>query len=238
MTLYRFEPTGEVRELTDTDYYFAHNAVMHCEDVWLEGEYPIFRRVPHDTDTKEPTMPCELNLPAYQNLIDEDLEWLLKQPRTLEREHIQACLKWLRENKPGRVVPHDPDTATALNWIRAKLKLPAESQMFSGEHTIAGALHVMAAHAHGYTTYIESYKCDDKQGEIARLTVENAALKEQLKPDTAAEVAFARMYCVPDAWPKEAHELRTRFMRGDRSPELTQAMTELTAKLTTPKGTT
>lgn len=34
-----------------------------------------------------------LNRQAFQRLVDEDLEWLLKQPRTLEREHVAEILK-------------------------------------------------------------------------------------------------------------------------------------------------
>lgn len=34
-----------------------------------------------------------LNRDAFQKLIDEDLAWLLKQPRTLEREHIADTMK-------------------------------------------------------------------------------------------------------------------------------------------------
>ena len=34
-----------------------------------------------------------VNREAYQKLIDEDIEWLLKQPRTLERDHIVSVLK-------------------------------------------------------------------------------------------------------------------------------------------------
>ena len=41
-----------------------------------------------------------LNRPAYQQLFDEDIEWLLKQPRTLERDHIVECLRWLRCHRP------------------------------------------------------------------------------------------------------------------------------------------
>ncbi len=35
-----------------------------------------------------------LNRAAYQRLVDEDLEWLLTQPRTLERDHIEQTLRW------------------------------------------------------------------------------------------------------------------------------------------------
>ena len=30
---------------------------------------------------------------AYQELIDGDIEWLLRQPRDLERDHIEAVLR-------------------------------------------------------------------------------------------------------------------------------------------------
>ena|SRR5688572_21499065 len=38
-------------------------------------------------------MPSKLNRPAYERLIQEDIEWLLTMPRTLEREHIEALLR-------------------------------------------------------------------------------------------------------------------------------------------------
>ena len=38
---------------------------------------------------------------AFQKLIDEDLEWLWEQQRTLERDHIEMCLKFHR-----RIPPH------------------------------------------------------------------------------------------------------------------------------------
>jgi hypothetical protein len=44
-------------------------------------------------------MPCELNQSAWEQLVDEDIEWLLTQPRTLERDHIADLLHWARENK-------------------------------------------------------------------------------------------------------------------------------------------
>jgi hypothetical protein len=39
-------------------------------------------------------MPTKLNKAAFQRLVDENLEWLRKQPRTLEREHIIEIVKW------------------------------------------------------------------------------------------------------------------------------------------------
>jgi hypothetical protein len=37
-------------------------------------------------------MPTTLNRKAYLGLIQEDLDWLLQQPRTLERDHIAHML--------------------------------------------------------------------------------------------------------------------------------------------------
>lgn len=34
-----------------------------------------------------------MNRAAFEKLIEENLEWLLKQPRTLERDHIEHILK-------------------------------------------------------------------------------------------------------------------------------------------------
>lgn len=38
-------------------------------------------------------MSMQLCKEAYQKLIDEDIEWLLKQPRDVETDHIEAVLK-------------------------------------------------------------------------------------------------------------------------------------------------
>jgi hypothetical protein len=38
-------------------------------------------------------MTTKLNRSAYEQLVVEDLEWLDKQPRTLEREHIRVLLE-------------------------------------------------------------------------------------------------------------------------------------------------
>lgn len=37
---------------------------------------------------------CMLNRAAYEALVAEDLAYLLKQPRTLERDHIEIVLRW------------------------------------------------------------------------------------------------------------------------------------------------
>lgn len=74
--------------------------------------------------------------------------------------------------------PTGSDTAAELTqaradlaWIRKKLGLPTDAQMFQGDQTIAGTLHVICSHAHGWTKYIQAYKCNDKDGEIARQAV-------------------------------------------------------------------
>lgn len=47
-----------------------------------------------------------LNDRAWRALVDEDIEWLMSQPPTLERDHIRDCLLWLREHKP--TAPAEP----------------------------------------------------------------------------------------------------------------------------------
>lgn len=42
-------------------------------------------------------MPTTLNREAFEKLIDEDIEWLKQQTRTLERDHIETCLEWVKE---------------------------------------------------------------------------------------------------------------------------------------------
>lgn len=45
------------------------------------------------------TMPTTINFEAYKKLTAEDLEWLLKQPRSLERDRIEMILRRHIENR-------------------------------------------------------------------------------------------------------------------------------------------
>lgn len=36
----------------------------------------------------------KLNTESYQKLLEEDIEWLEKQPHSLEKDHILAILKY------------------------------------------------------------------------------------------------------------------------------------------------
>lgn len=66
-------------------------------------------------------------------------------------------------------------------WIRRKLGLPEDCPFLGGPPSVAGAMHVVCSNAHGYTTYIEAFRCDDKQGEIARLAVARDKLIDVLR---------------------------------------------------------
>lgn len=66
----------------------------------------------------------ELNRPAYEQLLREDLDWLLKQPRTLERDHIADVLRW---NLSHRVTNLEAD----LSWVLEELE---RVMMFTSEH--------------------------------------------------------------------------------------------------------
>lgn len=48
-------------------------------------------------------MTMKLNRRGYQELVDGDLEWLLQQPRTLERDHIEAVLRESPERYYGEI---------------------------------------------------------------------------------------------------------------------------------------
>ena len=50
-------------------------------------------------------MSFRMNRAAYQKLIDEDIEWLLTQPKTLERDHIELILKCQVEERYGHICP-------------------------------------------------------------------------------------------------------------------------------------
>lgn len=78
-------------------------------------------------------MPCELNREAYLDLLREDFDWLVEQPRSLEREHIKEVLSWLMKNRPDGtqkvqeeiyvVGPHDgtPEQQAVRQRIRTRL---------------------------------------------------------------------------------------------------------------------
>ncbi len=115
---------------------------------------------------------------------------LCEEIERLRREMEKMRLKSRQLESGGPVMTEDRKTsdAEALAWIRRKLELPEDAQMFTGTNTIAGALHVVCDHAHGYRTYVEAFRCNDKQGEIARLAVkvaqlqaDNARLTEELQ---------------------------------------------------------
>jgi hypothetical protein len=40
-----------------------------------------------------------MNAAAWEKIIRENLEWLMQQPRSLERDHTQNILEWARRNK-------------------------------------------------------------------------------------------------------------------------------------------
>ena len=37
-------------------------------------------------------MPTTINFAAFKELVEDDIDWLLHQPRTLERDHIEQIL--------------------------------------------------------------------------------------------------------------------------------------------------
>lgn len=72
-------------------------------------------------------MGTTLNRQAFQRLVDEDLEWLVKQPRTLEREHVAEILKATPEVYYG-----------LIDWAQSQgqshHKLAVENEKLSATH--------------------------------------------------------------------------------------------------------
>ncbi len=63
-------------------------------------------------------------------------------------------------------------------WVRRKLGIPEDCGFLSGEVTLAGTMHCACNAANGYRKYIETEKCDDKLGEIARMSVRLAEAQQ------------------------------------------------------------
>jgi len=82
-------------------------------------------------------------------------------------------------------------------WIRRKLDLPLETKLLSGNQSLAGKMHVVCSEAAGYERYVKSYKCDDKQGEIARQSVR---IVEQEKEIDRLRAQYQRLQSEMDAW--------------------------------------
>jgi hypothetical protein len=63
-------------------------------------------------------MGTNLNQWAFANLINEDIKWLLLQPRTLEREHIIFVLEHASKTYNCRQTPVQPDESTKPMYDR------------------------------------------------------------------------------------------------------------------------
>lgn len=98
-------------------------------------------------------------------------------------------------------------------WIRRKLNLPEDCGFLTGRPTLAGEMHVVCSHAFGYTEYIQAYKCDDKQGRIARLEVqlrEAQADVEKLKQLISAAKHLLLAATGPSEEPYHSEWIETR----------------------------
>ena len=53
----------------------------------------------------------EITVTAFHQLLIEDVEWLTKQPRSLERDHIFLLLNWLKKRAEADMSkpPIDPE---------------------------------------------------------------------------------------------------------------------------------
>ena len=116
-------------------------------------------------------MPTTLNRTAYEKLIAEDLEWLLAQPRSLEREHIEAIVRRSADHEYGGATSAD-HLVRAVALIAAMS--PAERDAFFASHPET-------------TAYLGLSIPPDRKHRV--LTVPDSALKEAEE----AKVARKRM---------------------------------------------
>lgn len=118
-------------------------------------------------ENPHPILPnfCRLGADKFEAVI------LLAQEFVKVREENERLRAELAAEKAEAGRLHD-----AWDWIRNKLGLPENAT----DSDIYGEMHVLEAHAHGYETYIQAHKCDDKQGEIARLTVRVGELEAEI----------------------------------------------------------
>ncbi len=112
-------------------------------------------------------------------------------------------------------------------WVRRKFKIADDAPVGN----VYGKMHNLEAHAHGYIAYIEAFKCDDKQGEIARLTVraeqaesELAALRaSQPQDDLQADLEDFLVQITQDAgnstWRKRRATELFDALRASRRPQ-------------------
>jgi len=73
---------------------------------------------------------AKLKIKAYQELIDNDLDWLEKQPNTLERNHIYISLVWCRANRhhiDASLTPSRPDPLLSRQQVADFLGIRCQS---------------------------------------------------------------------------------------------------------------
>ena len=129
----------------------SERRILRC--AFCDQEYPLGTPSSQHADLTAHVMQCEKH-PLRAQLTTAEAD------RDLYKE---AC---------GRHVAQLAEQTEEARWIRRKLSLSYDATTTD----VYGEMHVKCSHAHGYETYITAYKCNDKQGEIARLTV---ALTEQ-----------------------------------------------------------
>lgn len=62
-----------------------------------------------------------------------------------------------------------------IRWIKKKSELPLDCD----DSKLMGQMRAICFAAQGYDAYIKAFKCEDKQGEISRLTVELAKARAE-----------------------------------------------------------
>ena len=135
-------------------------------------------------------------------------------------------LELVRELRQARaalpLVPRDPppgEALAALAWIRKKLELPEDAQLTTGEHTIAGALHVMEHRANLYLYY--AAEAGELKGQLAALREERDQLGQE---KNALNIDGARWQSRAETAEAELAQLREALAIAERERDTAQAV--------------
>lgn len=116
-------------------------------------------------------------------------------------------------------IEHLRHKANGFDWVLTKIRKhwPGYRPPTDGRGDVQdaqGSMHVLVAHAHGYEAYIAAHKCEDKQGEIARLAARVKELEQ--------EIAELQRLQLSELWPrdkvsaKEIADLASMLPHSDR----------------------
>lgn len=137
-------------------------------------------------------MSSRMNRPAYEKMIAENIEWLLKQPRTLEREHIEQVLRVSadREYSTDTKYLYESFQRRVLPWLHECFGPAISSDVVERNHRfLEEALELVqttgctVSEAHQLVDYVYNRPIGERKQEIGGVMVTLAALCLAIQED-------------------------------------------------------